>query len=217
MHDDDLSELDASTDPADILASVQRDSDRVAAAIGPDPRLIYAAWGTAWLVGYLLMFAAHDADAPVTVAPLVAGLAFFVLLVGAMAVTGVHMARRFAGVRGVSARTGGMYGWAWALSLVAFFAIATGIRRSGATDEVMNVVWSSGSTLVVAVLYLAGGAFWQDRVQYGLGAWILLTSAASALVGSPGLYLVMGLGGGGGFLLAAAWFAVRRAPDRPAR
>jgi hypothetical protein len=77
------------------------------------------------------------------------------------------------------------------------------------------VLWSAGSGLVVGILYLVGGALWQDRVQYGLGAWILAASAAGALAGSPAVYLVMSLAGGGGFLLAAAWFAVRARSEGP--
>lgn len=150
-------------------------------------------------------------DVPLTMG----GIIFFLLLVSAMVVTGVHMARRFAGVRGVSSRVGAMYGWAWTLGFVAYAAIMAGAVRAGADDPVMNVLWSAGSGLVVGLLYLAGGAMWQDPVQYGLGVWILLASAAGALAGSPANYLVMSLAGGGGFLLAAAYFA-SRSPGRAA-
>jgi len=57
------------------------------------------------------------------------------------------------------------------------------------------------------VLYLAGGAIWRDRFQYGMGVWIILAAAASPFVGVPANYLVLAFGGGGGLLAAAGYFA----------
>jgi hypothetical protein len=54
---------------------------------------------------------------------------------------------------------------------------------------------------------------WQDRVQYGLGAWMLVTGASSVLAGVPGNFAVVSLAGGGGLLLAAGYFVLR--PPRP--
>jgi len=51
---------------------------------------------------------------------------------------------------------------------------------------------------------------WRDRVQYGLGIWILAVDAVSVFAGVPGNYLLLSLAGGGGFLAAAASFAARR-------
>ena len=58
--------------------------------------------------------------------------------------------------------------------------------------------------LLVAALYMAGGAMWTDRAQFALGAWIALSTVVAAAVGPPGLLLVMSLAGGGGMLVAAA-------------
>ena len=88
-----------------------------------------------------------------------------------------------------------------------------GAERAGVSRDIIGLLRSAGAGLVVGLLYLAGGALWQDRVQYGLGLWILLASRAGALVGTPGIYLVMSLAGGGGFLLAAASHSLRRAPS----
>lgn len=196
--------------PGQLLALVEAERASTSAAIEPDPRLLYGAWGLAWLLGFATLYVSRADSGPVDVAPVPAGIAFFVLLASAMATTGVHMARRFAGVRGVSSRVGAMYGWAWLIGFASYAAIMGGAARAGVEDPVMGLLWSAGSGLVVGLLYLAGGALWQDRVQYGLGAWILLISGAGALAGTPGIYLVMSLAGGGGFLLAAAFFAIRR-------
>ncbi|MHB1473947.1 MAG: hypothetical protein ACYCV4_10030 [Dermatophilaceae bacterium] len=193
------------------LALVEAERARTSSAIAPDPRLLYGVWGLAWLLGFAGLYLASADTGPVAMPPAVAGIAFFLLLLAATVVTGVHMARRFAGVRGVSSQVGAMYGWAWPIGFTAYAAIMGGAQRAGVEGPVMGLLWSAGSGLVVGLLYLAGGALWQDRVQYGLGAWILLASGLGALAGTPGVYLVMSLAGGGGFLLAAAGFALRSA------
>jgi len=195
--------------PAELLALIEAERARASAALVPDPRVLYAVWGIAWLVGFAVLYVARTGTGPVGVAPAVAGAAFGVLLVAAMVVTGVHFAARVAGVRGPSSRIGAMYGWAWTIGFLAYAAIMVGAARAGVDDAVMGLLWTAGSGLVVGLLYLSGGALWQDRVQYGLGAWILVTSAVGALAGTPAVYLVMSLGGGGGFLLAAAYLALR--------
>lgn len=192
-------------DPARLLAMVDEERRRAQRAIDPDPRLIFGVWGAAWLLGLLAMWTAAEGR----MSFLVAGPVFGVLIAGAIVVTIVHTARRTAGVRGVSSQTGARYGWAWFLAFVALFAIMNGVMRIGVPDEVVGLLWTVLSGLIVGVLYLAGGALWQDPLQYRLGVWILVSSAIGALAGYPGVYLVMAVGGGGGFLVAAAWYALR--------
>ena len=95
------------------------------------------------------------------------------------------------------------------IGFAALFAIMQGVWRADVSGDVLGLLWSVLSGLLVGVLYLTGGALWQDPVQYRLGAWVLVSSAIGALAGYPGVYLVMGIGGGGGFLVAAAWYALR--------
>jgi hypothetical protein len=110
----------------------------------------------------------------------------------------------------VSSEVGAMYGWGWLLGFGCVGAIITGLVRVGITEEQSALLNPALSLLVVGLLYLGGGALWRDRVQYGLGVWILATDAVSVFAGVPGNYLVLSIAGGGGFLVAAAWFAVRR-------
>lgn len=155
--------------PAESLALIEQQRGRVERTLEPNVVLIYAVWGASWALGFAGLYLGYR-----DVVPLVAaGVLFFLLLVSAMVVTGVHIARATRGVR--SALLGP------ALSL-----------------------------LVVGLLYLGGGAVWRDRMQYGLGVWILAIDAVSVFAGVPGNYLLLSLAGGGGFLAAAAWFAVRR-------
>ena len=197
-------------DPSALLATIELERDRAGRELEPDARLIYGVWGAAWLVGFLIFWVAARPAGPVEIPMGVASLLFAGCLAAAMVTTGVHIARRVAGVRGVSARVGAMYGWAWFLAFVTLTAAMSGaVRQGGISDETVGLLWSVLSGLVVGTLYLAGGALWQDSKQYGLGVWILVSSAVGAIAGYPSVYLVMALGGGGGFLLAAAFFTVR--------
>lgn len=199
--------------PAEWLARIEEDRQRTRAAIEPDPRLIYGAWGSAWLLGFLVLWSSTGAG-PLALATIPAAIVFTLCMGAAIVFTAVHTARRVAGVRGASSRVGAMYGWAWALSFAGLAMVMTGAARSGMSEATGAVLWTGASGLLVGTLYLAGGALWQDRVQYGLGLWVLATSAASAVVGYPTVYLVMALAGGGGFLIAALAFSVRLGRSR---
>ncbi len=78
------------------------------------------------------------------------------------------------------------------------------LGRLGVGDDVALTVNSIVPALLVAALYMAGGAMWNDRAQFALGAWIAVSTVVAAAAGPPGLLLVMSLAGGGGMLAAAA-------------
>lgn len=196
-----LSGDDVPADPREALALLSAERERTHRALEPDVRLLYGVWGAAWLLGFLALWTATTDRLPLPVP--VAGATFGALLVLAMVVTGVHIARRTVGVRGDSSTVGAMYGWAWFLGFGALVAIMTGVQRSGVPDGTTALLWPVLSGLVTGLLYLGGGALWRDRVQYGLGLWIIVSSAAGAVAGFPAVHLVMALAGGGGFLVAA--------------
>ena len=192
--------------PAESLALIEQQQGRVERTLGPNIILLYGTWGAAWFLGFAMLYLAYRGGMPLVVG----GLVFAGLQLAAIVVTGVHIARATRGVRGVSSEVGAMYGWGWLLGFGCVGAIITGLVRVGITEEQSALLNPALSLLVVGLLYLGGGALWRDRVQYGLGVWILATDAVSVFAGVPGNYLVLSIAGGGGFLVAAAWFAVRR-------
>jgi hypothetical protein len=197
--------------PAESLALIEQQQGRVERTLGPNIILLYGTWGAAWFLGFAMLYLAYRGGMPLVVG----GLVFAGLQLAAIVVTGVHIARATRGVRGVSSEVGAMYGWGWLLGFGCVGAIITGLVRVGITEEQSALLNPALSLLVVGLLYLGGGALWRDRVQYGLGVWILATDAVSMFAGVPGNYLVLSIAGGGGFLLAAAWFAVRRRAVAP--
>ena len=186
----------------------------------PDSRLIFAAWGAAWLLGYLALYltaTGRVGQPQVTEGfSLPAGWAFAVFglaIIAAMVFTVVHSTRANAGIKGVSASFGAMYGWTWCLGFVGMSVMLGGLARAGAGPEVMAVASNACSCLLVGVLYMAGGAFWQDRQQYAIGVWIILVATVAVFAGLPQTYLVMAVLGGGGFFVGMVLEHLRRRRD----
>ncbi|WP_250445250.1 hypothetical protein [Actinotalea sp. C106] len=209
LPDDALAD-DEPLDLAQVAALVAAQQDRVRAATDVDGRVLYGAWGVAWVIGFLAMWLAAVDDPPVQMPQIAAGLIFFGLLVSAGVVTAVHIARRTAGVRGTSATQGEMYGWAWMLSFTGVGVLAFALGRLDASPEVVSTVMTVTSSLIVGALYMVGGAVWGDRAGFRLGAWISSVTVVAAVVGQPHMLLVMAFAGGGGMLLGAAAEHVQR-------
>lgn len=185
---------------ADSLRLIREQQDRARAALEPDARALYGVWGVAWLAGYLVLwFSTQGREQP-------EGWAYWVFagaLAAAVVFTMVHTMSRTAGTRGVSARTGAMYGWSWMLGFLTFSMFLGGLARAGADGEIMGLASNGGACLVVGLLYLGGAVAFGERSLFVLGAWILLVGAVATLVGLPLTYLVMAFAGGGGFLVMA--------------
>jgi len=209
---------DVALDAAESLRLIREQQERAREATEPDARLLYLAWGTAWLVGYLCLWtsalrtADHPASAPLTTgrSPVVGGQPepwafwiFFSLIAAAVAFTIVHSVTRTAGTRGVSARAGAMYGWSWMLGFTTYGFVLGGLARAGASEEVLALASNAFACVVVGLLYLGGAAAFADRGLFVLGLWILLVAAVATFAGLPLTYLVMALLGGGGFLVMA--------------
>lgn len=192
-------DLPAGDDPAALLALIaaQRESTRRRTA--PTLAVIGTAWGVSWLVGYLTLYLTFDGVS----SPWWAFAVFAGLLVLAIVVTAVHIARRSAGVRGESATVGAMYGWTWVVGFVAAGLVFAGAARADASPELMAMLSNGVSCLVVGLLYMAGGMLWREWRMFVLGGWVALVAGAASLAGAPVIYLVMAVAGGGGFLLAA--------------
>lgn len=194
---------------ADSLALIDAQQRRVGEQIEPDARLLYGLWGVALLIGEGAFFFATWKDSPFDIPLAVAGVTLLVSLVSAMVLTSVHIARRVAGVQGDSSRQGMFYGWTWMIGFLALAAVISGVTRTGVDEETIGLLWAAGSGLVIGLLYMAGGAMWLDRTQFALGAWFALVSGAGAIAGTPWIYLVLSLAGGGGMLVVAGAIAVR--------
>ncbi|GHG49384.1 hypothetical protein GCM10011331_11900 [Flavimobilis marinus] len=200
---------DTALDAAATLALIHAQQEHVRDRGEPDARLLFAMWGLAWLGGYLALYLTARTSPTLEPAPL-AFAVFGVALVAAAIATVVHVLRRSSGIRGPSATSGAMFGWSWFLGFVAVYLVNTGIVNAGASPEVIAIAWNSTSCLLVGVLYMAGGALWQEKPMFALGVWIVVVTGAAAVAGMPWTYLVMAVAGGGGMLALALADHLRR-------
>jgi len=190
-------------DAAEILSDISAEQRRAQTALGPDPRVLYGAWGAAWLLGFLLAYlACIPADAPflpLPVALAIAGAA----LVAAIAISAVHAIRRGHGTRGPSNIRGAIYGNAFPLAFIVMGLLGWRLIALGTPADAMLAYWTTATCLIIGGLGIAGAALWNDRGQLVFSAWVLLLGAIAAWIPAPRILLV-GAAAGLGFLVLAA-------------
>jgi hypothetical protein len=200
--------------PQESLELIRTQQASAARALYVNPVPILASWGVAWALGFgACYFASSSAGGhflPFWAAAVVLGALSAVAVAGVV----VQLARSGRGVRGPSRTIGASFGWSWPLAFAGVFALNIGLSRHGLPASLAPLLWPGSSTVVAGVLYLAGGLLFADRVQYGLGAWMLVVGAGSALAGWPANFAVLALAGGGGFLAAAGFSLLARAHRR---
>lgn len=199
---------DAPPDPRAGLAIVAAQQRRVRDS-DVDERILFGVWGLAWLVGHGVQWRTA-LESPTRTASGQGGAVLAAAAVVALVVTLVHVARATHGMAGTSRQVGAMFGWAWSIGFLGQGLVVAGVVQAGADPVVIAIVANGAACLVTGLLYMAGGAIWQEPAMYTIGAWMIATGGASSLVPMPGGYLVMALAGGGGLLVAAGLAVLRR-------
>ena len=197
------------------LALIESQQREVHRRLGVNVALLYGPWGGAYLLGFGSVFLTYPSAISLRLPSGVAAVITGVLFATAVVVSVVTGTRAGRGVRGPSRMVGAMYGWSWTLGFGALGAVNIGVTRLGLPADAVTLLWSGSALMLVGMLYLAGGALWQDRFQYGLGVWMPVTGAGSFFAGVPGNFAVLSLAGGGGLLLTAGYFTLRRPHPRP--
>jgi hypothetical protein len=78
-------------------------------------------------------------------------------------------------------------------------------------DDRLGLLWAGGMVALTGALHMAGGAIWNDRQLFILGAWTSVINVAGILVGPGWHSLIVALGGGLGMILAGllGWLRLR--------
>jgi len=196
---------------ADALAIIEGQQARTAAQLRPNSVLLYALWGTVWLVIGVLYFAVAAAG----LAEAAAGWSTTGLVIAGMVISLVAGVRSSRGVRGASTVQGALWGLGWTIAMIGVGVLLGGVARLGASGPLLAVLSPAVFVFVVGVLYLVTGAVWTSRTEYVLGVWTIVVALASVYVALPGSPLVIGLGGGGGLLAAALVHSGQARARRP--
>lgn len=169
---------------------------------------VYLIWGFAWLLGYGAMHGARFGWLPLGAG---ASLTVFgITILAALAITVFIVTRQRRGIRGHSSFVGAMYGGAWALG---FMAMGT---LSGVVGAAVDDFWLTGmiingiALLIVGLIYMVGGAMFNDKSQAMLGIWFLVVNIAALLAGPANFVTVCFILGPLGFFAGAVAETLRR-------
>lgn len=205
-HDEDLPPGSA----AETLRVIEQSRSDAQRRIQASPIVFFGPWGTAWFLGFGLMFLRFGPDGRVLVdmpqwLPLAS---LFALLVAAAVVSSILAARTFRHVRGRSATQGAMYGFTW---FIAFAGMGMTLSRIDflLPDAEASLLWASVAVLLTGALHMAGGAAFSDRILFGLGVWLVAVNILGAMLGPGWHSLVISLAGGAGMLLCGLFFQLR--------
>jgi len=188
--------------PAETMRVIEQQRAAAERKLQPHPMVFFGPWGTAWLVGFGLLFLRFGPDGRVFV-PMPRWLpltVLFVLLLAAMVVSTYLSGRTVRHVHGRSSVKGAMYGFSW---FFAFMGMGLTISRfdDALSDVDKGLLWTTVSVGLTGALHMAGGAVWEDRTLFALGVWLTVVNVVGTLLGAGWHSLVISLAGGGGMLL----------------
>jgi len=169
------------------LALIEGETRGVKRAFGVQVPIYYFVWGGAWLLGYLLLWAAWEGGpSPVTVPLVVAVPVFAVLILGAAVTSAIVGVRTNRGIKGTSDFVGTVYGISWSILGGAVAAVGYAIIAAGASAAAISIYFTSAYALVVAAMYLAGAMLWHDIDLLVIAVVMAATASVTGFFGAPG-------------------------------
>ncbi|WP_225726362.1 MULTISPECIES: ABC transporter permease [unclassified Nocardia] len=185
------------TAPITPITAPTRPSARI------DNRSAYIGFALAYLFGHGAAALAKGAD-PLLALPgwLPTALLAIGLAVGTVQ-TMVAAGRAQRGASKPEQLGANLLGLTWIVGFAALFVMITGLSAAVDAPALPGMLWPTGATLVVGLIYLAEGAARRNMLHYGLGSCLALIAGASIFFGTPGLYWVLAIAGGTAYGIAA--------------
>ena len=204
-------EAEAPLSPAAALAVLNNQQRIVSGRLGSSIWIITAAWGVAWLLGFLAIWVMDSHFTGFALPTWLGWTIFAVLFAAAIVVSAVLGIRSGRGIRSNSANsfTGTVYGVTWAVAMLSISVFGAGLLTHGMTAQLADLFYPSAYTLVVGILYLAAAAIWRVVQMIVAGAFLVVLAAIAPFLGHPANYLVFGIAGGVMFFTLAIAGAVR--------
>lgn len=168
----------------------------------------YLAWGLAWLLGlgvmWLNVLVQQSSADPAGWTTIV----LIALLVAALVVTAISIGRATAGLGGVNAFRGKIFGTAWT---VGFAGLWLGLYAVSLHSGQMPGMLSGAAAMgLTGLIYVLGAGLWADRLMAALGIWLVVVAVGGAFAGPVWLLGLGAFAGGGGFLVASVLARRRR-------
>ncbi|GIH93690.1 hypothetical protein ACFFMN_21355 [Planobispora siamensis] len=193
---------DQALSPEEMLRLIEQQETETVSRLTPNPVPHYLAWGVAWFVGFGALFLRNGLSGrPYVEIPLGVALALlFGLMTLAMLISAMTMWQLGSPVRGASQQRGTMYGFSWFFGFSAMWVIGVRFGQSLPGPE-QSLLWSSLSMMVVAILYMAGGAVWLTRWLFVFGAVVAVLNTIGTAAGPGWHALLISVGAGGGSIV----------------
>jgi hypothetical protein len=165
---------------------------------------IFLTWGLVYLLGYGAIWLSVRGQHPYT-APAPAAIAgIFALAALALAITAAVVSRAVSGVGGASDVQRRGYYLTIAIGYVGTLVLEAALVHAGASQEVRGIYGAASPILLIGLVFAASAANRSDRSVMYLGVWLLGAAALSGFAGPAGVWGVLALAVGAGFLAMAA-------------
>jgi len=188
--------------PPESLRLIRAEQANLARTLIPDPRLMYWPWGIAWLIGFGVLFLRFAPGGRVLVhmPAWVPSTILLALLIAAGITTGIAGGRAGRHIAGPSSRQGLMYGLTWSIAFSGM-SIVFAQFTAELPDARQSLLWGGGMVALTGALHMAGGAMWNDRALFVLGAWTSVVNVVGILFGAGWHPLIVAVLAGGGMLV----------------
>ncbi|PZQ90750.1 MAG: hypothetical protein DI534_06035 [Leifsonia xyli] len=208
-HDDALDRDDALA-PEQMLALIDGETRGIKRLRSAQAPVYYFVWGGAWLIGYLLLWAAWPGSpSPIAVPAALAGPLFAALMIGAAATSGVVGTRANRGIKGTSDFVGTVYGISWGVLGLAVGVIGYALIRAGMPNDAAAIYYTSGYALIVGAMYLAGTMLWRSPDQLIIAIVMIVAAIVTGFFGAPANMLAMALIAGPALLVGGVVALIR--------
>lgn len=197
--------------PLDLHAALRLVGDAEAKArreLHGNDAMIYLIWGIAWLIGYGGLHGARFGWLPLETGQAMA--IFGVCIVVGLVSTVIIVARQNRGIRGHSSFLGKMYGGGWTLGFMTMAGLGGVVAAMTEDFWLRSMALNGIAILIVGLMYMAGGAMFNDRNQAVLGVWFLVVNIVSLLAGPAHFLTVLAILGPLGFFGGAVAGSLRR-------
>lgn len=177
-------------DPRAAFASITATEDRTRKSIGPNVATLYFVWAAAYLLGYGLLQCSTAGWIPLSfTTALLIGAAILLAAIAFSAWAGIRSGQQ---VRGDSRFAGMAYGMSWmaGFATLAVFSIAINTLLPDAERVTTGWLINAAAIMIVAIMYMAGAAIFQDKPMFVLGSCFTVVNIAGLLAG-PTLFMVI--------------------------
>ncbi|AQZ64526.1 unnamed protein product [[Actinomadura] parvosata subsp. kistnae] len=189
--------------PEEMLRVIEEQSVATTRWLRGDPLFLYAPWGVAWMLGFTALFLHYGLDgrsyAPISQMQAVGVLMAGQLVAGAFVAYGIVRMNKT--TRGDSNARGAMFGYAWFAGFALMVVICSRMSPLLPPQE-SGLLWAGSSLMLVATLYMAGGALFHNWTFFFFGVWVAAVNTLGVLLGAGWHALLTAVLLGGGYIVA---------------